>query len=132
MIYYIYVVSQSSKTISQAIIAIIFLTAGIFHFIFPEKFLLIVPPWIPFPVEVVYITGVFEILGALGILYSKTKKITAVGLAIFLILVFPANIYMAIKNIQLGGIFNNQFLQWARLPFQAVLIWYVLWSVKDD
>lgn len=108
-----------------------FAIAGVLHFTQTEKFVQIVPPFIPMPKAAVYVSGIFEILGALGLLTLHYKKPAAFGLILLLIAVFPANIYMAIKNIQLGGILNNPVLQWARIPFQGILIWWVLWCTEE-
>ena len=66
----------------------------------------------------------------MGLLIPRYRQQAAFGLVLLLIAVFPANIYMAVKNIQLGGIMNNQILQWIRVPFQGVLIWWVLWCAE--
>ena len=121
---------KSKKDIARLVLVFIFAIAGIFHFTHTKTFVQIVPPFIPEPEAVVYISGVFEILGAIGLLIPQYQRQAAFGLVILLIAVLPANIYMAIKNIQLGGIMNNQILQWARIPFQGVLIWWVLWCTE--
>lgn len=107
-----------------------FIIVGILHFTHTNKFVQIVPPFIPSPNVMVYISGVFEILGAVGLLTFRYRRFAAFGLVFLLIAVFPANVYMAVKNVQLGGILNNQILQWVRIPFQGVIIWWVLWCSK--
>ena len=107
-----------------------FVLVGILHFTITEKFILIVPPFIPRPVEIVYISGFFEILGAIGLLIPQYSRQAAFGLGFLLVAVFPANIYMAVENVQLGGILNSPILQWVRIPFQGVLIWWVLWCTE--
>ena len=107
-----------------------FSVIGIFHFTHTEKFIQIVPPFIPAPESMVYISGIFEILGAVGLLIPRYQRQAAFCLVILLVAVLPANIYMAVKNIQLGGIMNNPILQWVRIPFQGVFIWWVLWCTK--
>ena len=121
----------SKKNISCILISLIFISIGILHFKMTEKFILIVPPIIPYAKEVVYISGIFEILGGVGILIPKLKRQAAFGLILLLIAVFPANIYMALYNIQLGGVLNNSILQWLRLPLQIIFIWWVYWCSKD-
>ena len=118
------------KSIARLVLALIFAIAGILHFTHTHKFVQIVPPFIPVPEAMVYISGVCEILGAVGLLISRYSRLAAFGLVLLLIAVFPANVYMAVKNIQLGGIMNNPVLQWVRLPFQGVLIWWVLWCTE--
>jgi len=119
----------SKKDISRILISLIFIFIGILHFKMTEKFILIVPPIIPYAKEVIYISGIFEVLGGVGILIPKLKRQAAFGLILLLIIVFPANIYMALYNIRLGGILNNSILQWLRLPLQVIFIWWVYWCV---
>ena len=118
---------KSKKDIARLVLALMFAIVGTLHFIYTKRFIQIVPPFIPQPAAIVYISGFFEILGAIGLLISRYQQQAAFGLVLLLIAVLPANIYMAIKNIQLGGIMNNQILQWLRIPFQGVFIWWVLW-----
>ena len=121
---------KSKKDIARLILALMFATAGIFHFTYTQKFVQIIPPFIPLPERVIYISGFFEILGAIGLLIPRYQRQAAFGLVLLLVAVLPANIYMAVKNIQFGGIMNNQILQWVRIPFQGVLIWWVLWCTE--
>jgi uncharacterized membrane protein len=73
-----------------------FITVGIDHFINPDFYLAIMPPMLPLHLEAVYVSGFFEILGGLGLLLSRFRKISGWGLLALLIAVYPANIYMAI------------------------------------
>lgn len=123
---------KSQKAKVRMVIASIFIFIGILHFTHTGKFVQIVPPFIPAPKGVVYVSGILEIVGGLGLLTPRYQEKAAFGLVLLLIVVFPANIYMAVKNIQLGGIMNNPILQWVRLPLQAVFIWCVLWCVKKE
>jgi uncharacterized membrane protein len=92
------------------------------HFVKPEQYARIVPPQLPYPFELVYISGCFEILGGIGLLIPFVSIAAAWGLIALFIAVFPANINMAINSIPIEGIPHYPFLYWARLPFQAVLI----------
>ncbi|HEX6982048.1 MAG TPA: hypothetical protein VF181_04750 [Balneolaceae bacterium] len=107
----------------------IFITAGIFHFIKPQVFAGIIPDFIPYHLTLVYISGVAEILGGIGILWHQTEAIAAWGLIILLIAVFPANINMAVEAVQKLG-----YASWysvatiLRLPLQFVLIYWIYWA----
>ncbi len=109
-----------------------FVFAGVSHFLIPETFMKLMPPFIPFPLMMVYISGVFEILGGIGLIISKTKKAASYGLILLLLAVFPANIYVALENIQLGGFMSNSFYQWFRVVLQIPLIIWVWWTVKGE
>tara|TARA_Y200000002_G_scaffold73935_1_gene57940 strand:- start:98 stop:508 length:411 start_codon:yes stop_codon:yes gene_type:complete len=77
-------------------LAIFFIFFGIDHFINPDFYLSIMPPAFPLHKEAVYISGLFEILGGLGVLISRFRKIAGWGLIVLLVTVYPANIYMAL------------------------------------
>lgn len=103
---------------------------GILHFTQPQPFVRIVPPFLPNPLALVYISGVFEILGGVGLVVpiAVTQRIAAYGLVALFIAVFPANIYMAMAKIPLGDKVMPEWALWARLPLQGVLIawaWYL-------
>ncbi len=107
-------------------IAALFLVAGIAHFVVPAFFVRIMPPPLaPWALELTYISGVFEILGAIGLLLPKTRVWAAYGLMVLLVAVYPANIYMALDPAK----FNvPAYVVWGRLPLQFVLLWW-LWRV---
>lgn len=122
--------SHRRKEILRVFLAISMMVVGITHFLRPEQYARIVPPQLPYPFKLVYISGFFEILGGIGLLIPLVSVAAAWGLIALFIAVFPANINMAVNNIPLDGIPHNQALYWARLPFQAVLIAWAWWYTK--
>jgi uncharacterized membrane protein len=118
------------KEIFRVLLVIFITTAGLLHFIKPEPFVKIVPPYLPYPLALVYISGFFEILGGVGLLIPPVSQAAAWGLIALFVAVFPANLNMAVNQIQLNGIPNSPFLYWARLPLQAVLIAWAWWFTK--
>ena len=118
------------KEILRGIFAVCLIVVGISHFVRPEQYARIVPPPFP-PFASVYISGVFEILGGIGLMIPFISVAAAWGLISLFIAVFPANIYMALHNIKLDGIPQNQPLYWARLPLQAVLIAWAYWYTRN-
>ena len=120
------VIAVGSRTRSQMMLALIFATAGIAHFIIPDFFIRIVPSSLPAPNALVAISGIAEILGAVGILVAATRRAAGWGLIALLIAVFPANINMlslAMYNEASPGWYVAGL--WLRLPLQGVLIWWV-------
>jgi uncharacterized membrane protein len=111
-------------------IALLFIGAGALHFINTDLYLKIMPPYIPWHLAMVYISGVAEIAGGVGLLVPILRKSAAWGLVALLIAVFPANVYMAVDHIQATTHPIPQALLWVRLPLQAVMIWLVLYSVR--
>jgi len=110
------------------LLGLLFVLAGVNHFINPEFYVRIMPPYLPWHRELVYISGVFEaILGSL-LLIPRFTSLAAWGIIALLIAVFPANIHMAI-NSQHFPEFSPISL-WARLPLQGVLILWAWWFTK--
>lgn len=122
--------STQRKEILRVILSVSLIIVGITHFLKPEQYARIVPPIFP-PFASVYISGLFEILGGIGLMIPLLRVAAAWGLIALFIAVFPANIYMALHNIKLEGIPQNQLLYWARLPLQAVLIAWAWWYTKN-
>ena len=110
-----------------ALTAAFFAFAGFLHFVRPAPFVKIVPPFLPHPLAMVYLSGAAEIAGGLGLLLRPLRRAAAWGLVALLIAVFPANIYMAIDQVQVTVTPLPVWLLWVRLPLQLVLIWWVLW-----
>jgi uncharacterized membrane protein len=114
-----------AKRIGLTLVFLWFLVGGVAHFALTDTEMRIVPPYIPWPHAAVIISGVFELLGAIGILIPKTRRAAGIGLFLLTIAVTPANVYM----LQQAELFNVP--RWAlivRLPFQAVLLALILWS----
>ena len=113
-------------------LAVFMVTAGTLHWITPDPFVKIVPSFLPYPLAIVYISGVFEILGGVGLLIPAVSHAAAWGLIALFIAVFPANINMAVNRIHLDGIPDSPWLLWGRLPFQAVLIAWAWWYTRPS
>ena len=95
---------------------------GINHFVSPEPYVAMTPAVLPAPLALVYISGIAEIAGGLGLLPRHTRRLAAWGLIALFVAVFPANINMAINSLPLGERVVPQWALWARLPLQLVLI----------
>lgn len=121
---------QLQKDIARIVLGLLFIAASSLHF-FSDAELQIIPPFLPWRRAALYITGIAEVLGGLGLLIPRFQRLAAWGLAALLVAIFPANIYHAVSNIQLGGILNSRIYHWIRLPFQAVLILWTLWSTSN-
>ncbi|HAH00101.1 MAG TPA: DoxX family protein [Ktedonobacter sp.] len=120
---------QTQKDIARVSLALLFIAASTLHFISDTE-LKIIPTFLPWRREALYITGVFELLGGIGLLIPRFQRAAAWGLVALLITVFPANVYHSVKHVQLGGITDYPLYHWIRLPFQAVFICWALWSTS--
>ena len=108
-----------------AVVFLWFFIGGIAHFVATATEARIVPPWFPWPVAAVLASGVFELLGAAGILVASTRRQAGIGLFLLTLAVTPAHIYM----LQAPELFPVPlWALWLRLPVQAALLWLILWS----
>ncbi len=103
--------------------------AGILHFAATDAYVAIMPDYLPLHRELVYLSGVFQILLGLGLLWHKARQAAGIGLILLFLAVLPANINMAAQDIQPASFRIPAFLLWARLPFQFVLIYWA-WRVS--
>lgn len=118
------------KEILRVILSVSMITIGITHFLNPTPFVRIVPAILPNPLLLVYVSGLFEVLGGIGLLIPVISVAAAWGLVALFVAVFPANINMAVNQLTIEGIPHQPVLYWVRLPFQAVLIVWALWYTK--
>ena len=118
------------KQILKWILAAAFILAGTNHFLDPQFYLKIMPPYLPAHLLLIYTSGFFEIALGVLLLLPKRQKLAACGLIALLIAVFPANIYMAMNAELFPEI--NSILIWLRLPLQIILIAWAVWYIKRD
>jgi uncharacterized membrane protein len=116
------------KTFSLYTLAVLFVGAGILHFIKPGPYLRIMPPYLPWHRALVLLSGVAEVMLGVLLLPRPTRRWAAWGLIALLLAVFPANVYMA--QTSGAGLGVAPWLAWARLPLQAVLILWVGWHTR--
>ena len=99
--------------------------AGINHFVMPHAYASIVPDLLPAPMGLVYVSGVAEIVGGLGTMHPRTRRPAGWLLIATLVAVFPGNIYMALNAEDYPGVPGGQLSLLARLPFQALFVYWV-------
>jgi uncharacterized membrane protein len=108
--------------------AVAFIAAGALHFAVPRAYVAIMPPYLPNPLALVLLSGVFEILGGAGLLVPPLRKLAGVGLIALLVAVVPANVEMLRQAQARDAGLLVQTACWLRLPLQPLLMWWV-WRV---
>ena len=118
--------SSTRRRVGLAIVFLWFAIGGIAHFALTETEMRIVPPWVPWPREAVLVSGVFELLGAAGLLWRPTRRAAGWGLFALTLAVTPAHIYM----LQRPELFPSvpYWALLARLPLQVALLALIVWS----
>jgi len=117
-------------TIFLYVMSLFYFIAGVNHFIHPQFYEAIMPAWLGWHLQLIFISGLAEILLAVLLLFNPTRRFGAWGIIILLIAVFPANIQMMLNYLHQ----NNPHLWIAvlRLPLQIALIWWAYVYTKAN
>ena len=108
-------------------LAVMFCSTAVTHFTAMRADLVrMVPPWVPAPELMVTLTGVCELLGAIGLLLPQTRRIAAVALIVFLVAVLPANIHAAMIDLTIRGEPVTPLIP--RVALQGLFIGLIWWS----
>ena len=111
-------------------LAAAFLVDGLLHTFYPAPFMAITPPWVPAPATVVLLTGIAAFAGGLGLLIPRLRRWAGMGLALYCVAVYPANVHHAFAHVAWRG----RALGWAyhgpRLLLQPVFVWACLWAPR--
>lgn len=118
------------KFVARLFIFTWFFIGGISHFVIPEPFLRIMPPYIPFHLACVYISGALELLGAFSIWYKPIRSSAGYGLMLLVAIVTLANIHMYQHPELFPSIPHWMLL--VRFPVQGLLVWLIWWATRSD
>lgn len=122
-----------ARVVLRYVLAVSMMAVGLLHWLAPEPFVRIVPSALPAPYALVYLSGVFEVLGGAGLLWARTRTWASYGLIALYVAVFPANLNMAIHQLQISPDGDLPvWAMWARLPLQLVLIGLAYWVGRPD
>lgn len=121
---------MSRKKIALSVVFLWFAIGGVGHFAAPGFFLKIVPPALPWRLQAVYLSGFFELAGALALLCTKYRRAAGIGLVVLTLAVTPANVYMWLNPALFGSV--PEVLLLMRLVLQAGLLWLIWWSTQPS
>lgn len=117
------------KAASKYLLAILMIGVGTLHFVRHDFFIKIMPPYLPWHLELVYLSGFFEVVLGLLLLVPRFSRLAAWGIIALLIAVFPANIYLYQHQELLPA---SPMVHFLRLPIQAVFIVWAYWHTKPS
>ena len=119
------------KTVSLYVMAAFYAFAGFNHFRAPEFYLPIMPPYLPWHEQLVFLSGVAEVIIGVALLIPRTRVLAAWAAIALLVAVFPANIHMAVADVPVGDPPQSAgALRWVRLPLQFVLMAWAWWHTR--
>jgi uncharacterized membrane protein len=116
------------RTILHAALVAFYFAAGVLHLTAPDKFLPIMPDFVPWPRQVVLATGVWEIIGAGALLVPRLRFAAAIAMAVYAVAVFPANIKHAFDMVPVAGLPSSWWYHGPRLLLQPVIVWWALYA----
>ena len=119
---------MSARSLTRWLLIAVYVAIGLVHLTRTDAMLPIMPGWVPWPREVILATGACELLGALGLALRPLRRAAGVGLALYAVCVFPANIHHALDHVQVGGLPSSWWYHGPRLLFQPVFVWWALWA----
>lgn len=117
-------------TWSQRLLAVVFTAAGALHFLRPRMYEQIVPDYLPAHHQIVLASGAAQIIGAVMVVFPRTRRAGGLWLAAMLVAVFPANVDMALDPDRYTSL--SPALLWARLPLQGLIIWWALRATRPQ
>ncbi len=121
------------KLALRVLLGAFFVLGGINHFRDADFYLPMMPPYLPYHLELIYLSGVAEIALGVAVLIPQTRRLAAWGLILLLIAIFPANIHVAVYDVPIGGATEGAGVwNWVRLPFQLVLIAWAWWYTRPE
>ena len=112
-------------------LSLFFLFTAIGHFLKSEEMAKMLPPAVPYRVELIYLTGIFELLGAIGVWLPHLTRLTGLLLIIMLVGVLPANIYSALQRVDFGGHEAGPLYLLVRVPFQLFVIGWTYFATEQ-
>jgi len=122
--------SQLARRLALLALAAFFVVAGVNHFLNPDFYVAIMPPYLPAHLELVYLSGVFELVGGVAVLVAGVRVLAGWGLILLLIAVFPANLHTALHPELFPDV--STVATYARLPLQLVFIGWAYWATQPE
>jgi uncharacterized membrane protein len=113
-------------------LSLFFIFTSVGHFIRTEGMATMLPSLVPYRVELIYLTGVLELLGAIGVWIPRLTRLTGFLLILMLIGLLPANVYSAINRVEFGGHGAGPAYLLVRVPFQLLVIWWTYFATEQD
>jgi len=124
---------STPKRILLWVMAVFYIVAGLMHFIRPDFYMPMMPPYLPWHAGLIFLSGVAELVLGIAILIPSLRPLAAWGIIALLIAIFPANLHIALYNVPVfgnpegAGIWN-----WVRLPVQLLLILWAWWYTQPE
>ena len=128
---FIAVLRIAPSTRARVGLSLFFVFTALGHFIRSAEMSAMLPPFVPYRIEIIYLTGVLELLGAVGVWIPRLMKLTGFCLILMLVCVLPSNIYSAVNRVDFGGHESGPVYLLIRVPFQFFVIWWIYFATEQ-
>lgn len=119
---------MTGRAVARWLLAAIYIPFGCLHLLAADRFLPIMPGWAPQPRAVILFTGACEVLGGVGLLIPRVRRLSGAMLALYAVGVFPANVHHALDRVSVPGLPSSWWYHAPRLAFQPVFVWWALYA----
>ena len=123
--------TPDARLLGRIGLSLLLLVTSSAHFTKPEAMMLMLPGWLPARLLLIYATGVLEVLLAMALWIKGYVRQAGWAIALMLVVFLAANIYAAMRSVPFGGSEMGPSYLYARVPFQAFLIGWTLWSTRS-
>jgi uncharacterized membrane protein len=120
------------KMISLFLLVVLYVAAGVNHFIHPQFYTDIMPGYLPAHTTLVAASGIAEIILGILLIPKKTRRMAAILIAIMLVVFIPVHIFMLVQAYNIPGYQTSVTRAWIRLLLQPILIMWVLWHAEKN
>jgi uncharacterized membrane protein len=119
--------SGAARAAMRWVLAALYVAAGIAHLWAPDQLLAITPSWVPLAPQVIFLTGVFELVASAALLTGPLRRWAGIAMAIYALCVWPANFKHALDGIDLRYVSSSWLYHGPRLALQPVIMWWALY-----
>jgi len=120
---------ENARRFLLGLLSVAYVLAGVNHFVNPDFYVAIMPPYLPWHLPLVWLSGVAEVALGIGVLVPKTRNVAGWGLVALLVAVFPANLHMALHHEDFADV--PLWAVYLRLPLQLLLIAWAWWATRS-
>jgi uncharacterized membrane protein len=121
----------AAATRARVGLSLFFAFTAMGHFVKTQDMSLMIPPFVPYRIELIYLTGILELAGAIGVWIPRLMRLTGLCLIFMLLGLLPANIYSAINRVPFGGHDAGPVYLLVRVPFQLFVIWWACFATEQ-
>jgi uncharacterized membrane protein len=116
-----------ARLVMRCVLAALYVAAGLAHLLAPQQLLAITPSWVPLAPQVIFLTGLFELVASAALFARPWRRWAGITMALYALCVWPANFKHAFEGIDLPFVSSSWLYHGPRLALQPVIMWWALY-----